>query len=78
MTRIMIDHEMQVKLRGFVEPVEFCDASGKVLGRFLPTLDRSLYEGLKPKISKEELARRMSNKGQTYTTQEVLRHLESL
>jgi hypothetical protein len=78
MTRIMIDREMRDKLLNVIEPVELCDASGKVLGRFLPSLDPSLYTGLEPRISREELQRRMKNKGETYTTQEVLRHLKRL
>jgi hypothetical protein len=38
----------------------------------------SLYEGLEPQITGEELQRRKQNKGKTYTTAEVLTHLEKL
>jgi hypothetical protein len=55
-----------------------CDGSGRVLGRFFPTLDLSQYEALEPQISNEEMQRRKLNKGKTFTTVEVLAHLENL
>jgi hypothetical protein len=60
------------------QPLELCDESGRVLGRFLPTIDPAHYDGLDPQISREEFERRKRNKGNTYTTAEVLDHLEKL
>ena len=78
MTRITVDEALRGKLHNLSEPVELCDESGRVLGRFSPAFDPALYEGLEPQISKEELDRRRKNKGKTYTTAEVLAHLEKL
>ena len=49
-----------------------------MLGRFFPKPDPSLYERMEPQISREELERRKQSKGKTYTTAQVLEHLESL
>jgi hypothetical protein len=78
MTRVVVDETLLSRLHNLDQPLELCDASGRVLGRFLPVLDPALYEGLEPQISKEELQRRKQQKGKTYTTAEVLAHLEKL
>ena len=79
MTRIVIDDVLRDKLIGLMETVELCDASGRVLGRMLPSFNREDYENLSPPISEEELKRRLnSTPSRTYTTEEGLRHLESL
>jgi hypothetical protein len=52
--------------------------SGRVLGQFVPSFDPSGYEGLEPQISQEELQRRKQSKGKSYTTAEVLAHLDKL
>jgi hypothetical protein len=78
MTRILVDDLLRSKLHDLTQPLELCDAQGRVVGRFLPVIDPSLYEGLESPLSKEELQRRKQNKGKTYTTAEVLAHLEKL
>jgi hypothetical protein len=78
MTRVVVDETLRTRLHNLDQPLELCDTSGRVLGRFLPVLDPALYEGLEPQISKEELQRRKQQKGKTYTTAEVLAHLEKL
>ncbi len=79
MTRITVNDTVGNVLRTFPNPVEVCDQSGRVLGRFFPVLDPSLYEGLEPQISEEERQRRrQSREERTYTTAEVLAHLEKL
>jgi hypothetical protein len=78
MTRILADESLRNKLYNLSEPLEICDDAGRVLGRYLPTIDPSRYEVLESPISKEELLRRKKSKGKTYTTAEVLRHLEKL
>lgn len=55
MTRVVLDELLQAKLGEMVYPVEFCDTSGRVLGRFIPTVDLSQYVPLTPEISDEEL-----------------------
>jgi hypothetical protein len=78
MTPLIVDPDLRKKLLDLSQPLELCDESGRVLARVLPTLDPSLYEGLQPQISPEELEHRKRNKGKTYTTAEVLAHLEKL
>jgi hypothetical protein len=78
MTRIVIDAATFSKLQNLPGPVELCNEAGQLAGQFWPAFDPSQYEGLEPRISKEELRRRMENKGKTYTTAEVLAYLESL
>ncbi len=78
MTRIVINETLRALLPNLSEPLELCDPSGRLLGRFLPVLDPSMYEGLESPISKAELQRRKQNKGKGYSTAEVLEHLEKL
>ncbi len=77
MTRITLDADLRNRLHDLSQPLELCDESGRVLARVLPVIDPALYEGLEPRISAEEVQRRRQNKGKTYTTAEVLAHLES-
>ncbi len=78
MTRITLDADLRSKLLDLTQPLELCDESGRVLARVLPAIDPSLYEGLEPQISEEDLQRRWQSKGKTYTTAEVLAYLEKL
>lgn len=77
MTRLLVDAMLPGKLAGLLHPVELCDAEGRVIGRFFPHLDPSEYD-LEPQISREELERRKRSNEKTYTTAEVLAHLEKL
>lgn len=77
MTRIVMDDVLRDKLNGLNEIVELCDDSGQVLARVVPTMSMRLDDFILP-ISEEELQRRLNYSGPTYTTEEVLRHLESL
>ena len=78
MTQIILDAGVSNKLTGVIHPVELCDPSGRVLGRFVPSIDLSEWEPLSPDISEEELDRRANSKEKRYTTAEVLAHLEKL
>ena len=77
MTKVIIDDSIRTKLHNLSQPLELCDASGRVLGHFVPTPDLSEYEGLEPQITEEELRRR-EQETESYTTAEVLAHLEKL
>jgi hypothetical protein len=78
MTRITLDADLRGKLMDLNEPLELCDESGRVLGRFFPTLDLSQYEPWEPSFSEEELQRQEQANEKRYTTAEVVAHLEKL
>lgn len=77
MPRLIVDASLPGKLLNLVQPVELCDVSGRVLGRFFPQLNPSEYN-LEPQVSQEELQRRKQSNERTYTTAEVLAYLETL
>ena len=77
MTRIMIDETLRSKLHNFSEPLELCDASGRVVADVVPRLDPSEYEPWEPPMSEEELRRREQS-AKWHSTPEVLARLRSL
>ena len=77
MTQLVIDSQFRERLREVRESVEFVDETGCVLGFFCP-ISRPFDDlSLAPPISDEERQRLRSEPGE-FTTDEVLRHLESL
>jgi hypothetical protein len=77
MSELILPDSIATQLQGLSHPVQLCDASGKLLGRFVPAVDQSMYEELEPDLSSEEL-RHLEESTEWYTTDEVLRHLEKL
>lgn len=74
MTRIMVDAELRGKLCNLCEPLELCDESGRVVGRFLP-ISTALPPGYRePPLSEEEWQRREHEPG--YPLDDVLARLE--
>ncbi len=78
MTQIILDTIAVEKLNAVGHPVEVCDPSGHVIGKFIPLIDMSEWEPVSPGISEAELDRRAKSTGKRYTTAEVLAHLEKL
>lgn len=78
MTRVTLDAALASKLMELHFPVELCDASGRVLGRFIPMIDLSEWEEITPAVSEEELDRLAKSGEKRYTTAEVLAYLEKL
>jgi len=78
MTQIILDASACSKLTEVIQPVELCDPSGRVLGRFVPLIDSSKWEPVTPGASEEELNRREQANEKRYTTAEVLAYLEKL
>jgi hypothetical protein len=76
MTRLIVDASLPDKLPHLLQPVELCDATGRVIGHFVPQLDPTQYN-LEPQISEAELDRREQEE-ESYTTAEVLAYLENL
>jgi hypothetical protein len=77
MQKLIVDPSTVVKLTALREPYEVCDESGKLVGRFFPAADASLYNEIDLEINEEELDRR-SKETEVYTTAEVIAHLERL
>ena len=63
MSRLIADAMLPEKLKTLSQPVELVDASGHILGTFLPHFDASKWEGLEPQISAEEMERRRKEPG---------------
>jgi hypothetical protein len=77
MTQLIMPDVVATQLQGLPHPVHLCDAAGKTLGYFLPVVDPSQYEIVGPQPSREELDQ-TEKFSKWYTTDEVLRNLESL
>lgn len=60
MTRIQIDQLLRQKLDGMAEPLELCDASGSVVGHYLPeaSYKQMIYGSLRIPLGDEEIERR--------------------
>jgi hypothetical protein len=78
MTKIICDPALRQKLQGLSEPMELCDELGRVLACVWPATDPTLYTDLEPQIDEDELKRRLSSKGKTLSTAEVLTYLEQM
>ena len=78
MTRIILNDVLRNELRNLAEPLELCDAKGRVLAFVTPNHDADLLGPLEPRVSDEELERRARSGEKTYTTAEVIAYLESL
>jgi len=78
MTQIILDSGASSKLNEAIQPVDLCDPSGRVLGRFLPLIDPTEWELVSTPASDEEIARRKQLKGQGLTINEVIARLEKL
>ncbi len=78
MRRIVCDAELREKLCDLAEPLELCDEAGHVFARVVPYPDLEPDIVPPPRISKADLRRRRMQRGTTFTTAEVLAHLESL
>jgi hypothetical protein len=75
MVRITIDDTLRAKFGGFESLIEFCDESGRIVGRFFPEQDRSIYEGVEPPISDEEVERILREESGR-PLEDILRDLE--
>ncbi len=78
MTKIICDAALREKLHGLAEPLELCDEAGRVFARVVPFPDLEPDVVTVPRMSKADLRRRRMQVGKTFTTAEVLAHLETL
>lgn len=61
MPRIIVDEHLHNRLMGLISPVELCDASGRILGRFVPAATD--YGPVELQVSNEELEQRAREGG---------------
>lgn len=59
MERVTVDLVTRTKLANARQKVELCDDSGRVFGHFLPLENHSRDTGREPRISDEEIERRL-------------------
>lgn len=80
MTSIIADSHVQAALGGFVEPVEIHDASGKLLGTFMPASKdiKWAYEYVRSIADPVEWQRRRESNDKGITTAEMLAKLNAL
>jgi hypothetical protein len=81
MSRISVNELTLDVLTGLGEPVEVCDATGKVLGRYVPDLsaeNRELYEQARRLFDFVEADRRMATEKEGLTIEQVRQRLREL
>jgi hypothetical protein len=74
--RVFCGTEERAALRDFVEELELCDESGRVLARVVPTPETCA--SAEPQMTRAELKRRFAPGRRTFTTAEVLAYLHRL
>src|SRR5262249_44298587 len=77
MSELTLDQTALSQLRAVKDSAKIIDESGRLLGYFIPAVDRELYEGLEVPVSNEEL-RRAERETKSYSTAEVIAHLNTL
>ena len=78
MTQVIVNDALRGMLHDLKVPLELCDEKGQVLCRLTPVSTAAPSESTEPPLSREERDERAKDKSVTYTTAEVLAHLESL
>ena len=81
MSRISVHELTPAVLTGLSEPVEVCDAAGKVLGRYVPDVpaeDRELAEQARRLFDFAEADRRVATDESRVSFDEVRRRLREL
>jgi hypothetical protein len=71
--RVYLDETLRTKLFNLQQPLEFCDATGNVVGWFTPVKPGPMPE---PLLNEEDLQQREQEPD--YSTVEVLAYLEKL
>ncbi len=77
MSRKIISERLQIDVNDLKGPFEICDVGGRVLAYVVPGATEVLYDRWTPEIDDAELDQRELTE-ETYSTAEVLKHLEGL
>jgi hypothetical protein len=80
MGRIILNKEMQTKLNGLGQILEFCDESGKILGTFLPFQDTALIQmpNSEEKIERRRAAYEEAEAACPYSPEELQRFRQEM
>lgn len=80
MTRVTVDANVQQLFLNFTKPLELCDASGSLVGKFIPAPPRIIEEDwidLTPELTDEELENEIDS-GEGYSTQELIDEIKRM
>jgi len=77
MTQIVIDAALRNMLPDLGRPLEFVDEQGQLLGLFTPAAELPTCLTEEPQLSEDDW-RRLEAGTETYSTAELLAHLEKL
>jgi hypothetical protein len=75
MVRLTIDRSLETKLLHGAEPLELCDAGGRVIGHFIPVAPPTRYAGVVSPTPAAELDRR-SREATGRPLEDILRDLQ--
>jgi len=82
MIHVTADNTLMVKdLAAFIEPVEISDATGRLVGLFVPANlehGKQLYARLAPQIDLQEIQRRIATQKNGRSLREIFEHLKTL
>ncbi len=80
MTRVTVDAQLQQLLLNFSRPLELCDESGSLVGRFIPAMSHIVdddWSDLTPDLTDEELEKEIDS-GESYSTQEIIDEIKRM
>lgn len=75
MVQIIVDDSFTQQMAGTIVPCMVLNSEGKRIGYFTPEIDASVYRGVEPSVSEEELSRRERD-GSGRTVAEIFQDLE--
>lgn len=81
MTRVTVDAEMRKVLLDFTKPLELCDESGSLVGKFIPAMPRIVQDDwidLTSDISDEEIKREIESGDEGYSTGELIAEIKKM
>lgn len=80
MTRVIVDAQVQQLFLNFTRPLELCDQSGSLVGKFIPAMPHIVEDewiDLTPDLTDEELEQEIDS-GEGYSTQELIDEIKRM
>jgi len=81
MTRVTVDAKFQQLVLNSTKPLELCDESGSLIGRFIPATPHIVEEDwidLTPELTDEELEAEIDSGDEGYSTQELIDEIKKM